>query len=150
MPTEVLVTPRADQQIGGLRRADYKTVNSFLDDLAARGCRALAYRLAGELPLNHICVKHLRRSLRIAVAFETKSRAWVLLVGPHDDKNPVVSVYAELYRLLGIEPAPDSGRDKPPCCDQSDAQPPVLGDALADILDSAARLRKTRSNRRQQ
>jgi hypothetical protein len=78
------------------------------------------------------------------VAFETPSRAWVLLVGLHDDQDPVVNVYAELYRLLGVEPTPESGRDKPPCCDPAGGQPPVLGHALAEILDRAAKLRKTR------
>ncbi len=47
-------------------------------------------------------------------------------------------------RLSGTEPQRDSGRDKPPCCDKSDGEPPVLGDALADILDRAMKLRKTR------
>jgi hypothetical protein len=144
MPTEVLVTSRADQQIASLTRRNTKTFDGFLDDLAARGCQALAYRLSGDSPIDHICVKHLRGSLRVVVAFETPSRAWVLLVGPHDDQDPLVNVYAELYRLLGVEPTPESGRDKPPCCDAADGQPPVLGDALTEILDRAAKLRKTR------
>jgi hypothetical protein len=144
MPTEVLVTSRADQQIAALTRRHAKTFDGFLDDLAARGCQALAYRLSGEKPIDHICVKHLRGSLRVVVAFETATRAWVLLVGPHDDHDSVLNVYAELYRLLGVDPQPDAGRDKPPCCDQADAQPPVLAEGLREILDRAARLRKTR------
>jgi hypothetical protein len=144
VPTEVLSTPRADQQIKGLTRRLARTFDDFLDDLAARGCQALAYRLSGGSPLDHICVKHLRGSLRVVVAFETPRRAWVILVGPHDDQDPVLNVYAELYRLTGNEPEPDSGRDKPPCCDQADNEPPVLGDALAAILDHATALRKTR------
>lgn len=142
----MLVTSRADQQITGLTRRNAKAFDAFLDDLAARGCHALGYRLSGDLALDHLCVKHLRGSLRVVVAFETESKAWVLLVGPHNDKDPVLNVYAELYRLLGVEPSPDSGRDKPPCCGQPDRQPPVLGDALTDILDRAAKLRKTRSH----
>jgi hypothetical protein len=144
MPTEVLVTSRADQQIASLTRRNTKTFDAFLDDLAARGCQALAYRLSGDSPIDHICVKHLRGSLRVVVAFETPSRAWVLLVGPHDDQDPVVNVYAEIYRLLGVEPTPESGRDKPPCCDAAGGQPPVLGDALTEISDRAAKLRRTR------
>lgn len=38
MPTEVLVTSRADQQIAGLTRGNTRTFDGFLDDLAARGC----------------------------------------------------------------------------------------------------------------
>jgi hypothetical protein len=144
MPTEVLSTPRADQQIRGLTRRHAKTLDDFLDDLAARGCEALAYRLSGGSPLDHLCVRHLRGSLRVVVAFETPRRAWVLLVGPHDDQDPVLNVYAELYRLIGHEPRPDSGRDKPPCCDPAGTEPPVLGEALTAILDRAAALRKTR------
>jgi hypothetical protein len=30
-----------------------------MDDLASRGCKALAYRLSGPTPINHLCVKHL-------------------------------------------------------------------------------------------
>lgn len=141
MPTEVLSTPRADQQIRGLTRRHAMTFGDFL---AARGCEALAHRLSGGSPLGHICVKHLRGSLRVVVAFETPRRAWILLVGPHDDQDPVLNVYAELYRLIGNEPPPDSGRDKPPCCDQAGNEPPVLGEALTTSLDRAAALRKTR------
>jgi hypothetical protein len=53
-------------------------------------------------------------------------------------------VYAELYRLLDVEPEPGSGRTKPPCCDETEGGPPVLGDALTAILDRAASFRKTR------
>jgi hypothetical protein len=144
MPTEVLVTSRADQQIAALTRRNARTFDGFLDDLAARGCHALGYRLSGERPTDRICVKHVRGSLRVVVPFETETRAWILLVGPHDDHDPVLNVYAELYRLLGVEPTPDSGRDKPPCCEQPDSQPPVIGDALTDILERAAKLRKSR------
>ena len=58
-----------------------------------------------------------------------------------------LNAHAELYRLLGAAPQPDSGRDKPPCCDQGAGEPPILGEALAAILDRAAKLRKTRQAR---
>ncbi len=146
MPTEVLATRRAEQQIGTLSREQSKAFENFLNDLAAAGCRALAYRLSGRT-LDHICVKHLSGSLRVVVAFETPRRAWILLVGPHDGHDPILNVYAELYRMAGAEPRPDAGRSKPPCCDPSDGLPPVLGDALTEILDRAAMLRRTRRAR---
>lgn len=62
MGTEVLSTRRADQQIKGLTRRHAKAFDDFLNDLAVRGCQALAYRLTGETPVDHICVKHLRGS----------------------------------------------------------------------------------------
>jgi hypothetical protein len=144
MPTEVLATPRAEQQIGSLTRRHARTLDSFLDDLAARGCQALAYRLSGETPIDHICIKHLRGALRVVVAFETRHKAWILLVGPHDDGEPILNVYAEIYRLLGLEPQSDARRDKPPCCDETAGDPPVIGDTLSAILDRAAKLRKSR------
>ncbi len=59
MPTEVVAAPRAEQQIGGLTRKQAKAFDNFLNELAANGCRALAYRLSGHTPLDHMCVKHL-------------------------------------------------------------------------------------------
>jgi hypothetical protein len=111
MPNEVLATSRAEQQIACLTRKHTKAFDGFLNQLAAHGCEALAYRLSGEQPIDHICVRHLSGSLRVVVAFESPRRAWILIVGQHDDQDPVLNVYAELYRLLGVEPQPDSGRD---------------------------------------
>ena len=139
MPTEVIATPRADQQIAGLDRTHARAFGEFLDDLAARGCQALGYRLSGSAPVDHLCVKHLRDSLRVVVAFEGQQRAWILLVGRHDDKDPVLNVYAELYRLLGVEPPDSAGQDKPQCCDESTELPPVLGAAVTEFVDRAAR-----------
>ena len=70
MPTEVVATSRAEQQIAGLDRIHAKAFGDFLDDLAARGCKALGYRLSGPAPVDHMCVKHLRDSFRVVVAFE--------------------------------------------------------------------------------
>ncbi len=89
-------------------------------------------------------VKHLRDSLRVVVAFEGQQRAWILLVGRHDNQDPVLNVYAELYRLLGVEPPDSAGRDKPPCCDESTDLPPVLGAAVTEFVHRAARVRRTR------
>ena len=109
-----------------------------------RGCKALGYRLSGPAPVDHMCVKHLRDSLRVVVAFEGQQRAWILLVGRHDDQDPVLNVYAELYRLLGAEPPDSAGRDKPPCCDESTDLPPVLGAAVTEFVERAAKVRRTR------
>lgn len=100
-----------------------KSFNDFLDDLAGRGCRALAYRLSGPTPLDHMCVKHLSSSLRVVVAFESPHRAWILLVGPHDDDDQIMDIYTELYRLLGVDPRDAAGRLKPPCCDETQDLP---------------------------
>jgi hypothetical protein len=66
----------------------------------------------------------------------------------------VLDIYAELYRLLGVDspdaagrrrtPPDAAGRRKPPCCDEDEALPPVLGEVLSDVIDRAARFRKTR------
>jgi hypothetical protein len=57
VPTEVIATPRADQQIAGLDRIHARAFGEFLDDLAARGCQALGYRLSGPAPVDYLCVK---------------------------------------------------------------------------------------------
>jgi hypothetical protein len=100
--------------------------------------------LSGPAPVDRICVKHLRGALRVVVAFERADRAWVLLVGPHDDRGPVLNVYTELYGLLGVEPPDGAGRDKPPCCGEDTALPPTLGTIVTEIADRAAKVRKTR------
>lgn len=87
MPTEVIATPRADQQIAQLDRTYAKAFADFLDELAAHGCQALGYRLSGPTPVDHICVKHLRDSLRVVVAFEEPGQAWILLLGRHDNQD---------------------------------------------------------------
>lgn len=84
-----------------------------------------------------MCVKHLRGSLRVVVASEDPGRAWILLVGRHDDQSAVLNVHAELYRLLGVEPPDSAGRDKPPCCDESTDLPPVLGAAVTEFTERA-------------
>ncbi|MGH3070204.1 MAG: hypothetical protein ACRDNT_02135 [Streptosporangiaceae bacterium] len=144
MPTEVIATPRAEQQIAGLDRIHAKAFGDFLDDLAARGCKALGYRLSGRTPVDRMCVKHLRDSFRVIVAFEGPRRAWILLVGRHDDQDPVLNVYAELYRLLGADPPDGAGRDKPPCCDADTGLPPVLGAAVDEFIERAAKVRRSR------
>lgn len=144
MPTEVVATRRADQQIAGLDRTHAKAFGEFLDDLGTRGCKALAYRLSGPTPMDHMCVKHLRGSLRVVVGFENPDRAWILLVGRHDDQDPALNIYAELYRLLGVEPPDSAGRDKPSCCEESTDLPPILGAAVAELVERAAKARRTR------
>jgi hypothetical protein len=144
VPAEVVAAPRAEQQIDGLSRKQSRAFTDFLNHLAADGCRALAYRHSGPSPLDHMCVKHLSGSLRVVVAFEAPQRAWILLVGPHDDHDEVLNVYAELYRLLGIDPPEAAGRSKPPCCDEAGELPPILGAALNEVLDRAAKMRRTR------
>jgi hypothetical protein len=139
-----VATPRAKQQIDGLDRRQSKSFSEFLDDLAASGCRALAYRLSGPTPLDHMCVKHLSSSLRVVVAFESPHQAWILLVGPHDDDDEIMDVYTELYRLLGVDPPDAAGRLKPPCCDEAQDLPPILGGPLTGFLDRATKIRKTR------
>ena len=73
----------------------------------------------------------------MVVAFEGPRRAWILLAGRHDDQDPVLNVYAELYRLLGVDPPDSAGRGKPPCCDESTDLPPVLGAAVAELVERA-------------
>ena len=146
MPVEVRQTPRAEQQIAGLRKRSAARLEQFLDDLAARGCEALGYRLTGPPPLDHLCVKHLDGLLRVVVGFQAHDRAWVILVGPHDDRDPDIDVYTALYELAGVEPADNAGRGKPSCCTGDGLlTAPALGDLVEEIAVRARRLRRTRS-----
>jgi hypothetical protein len=68
VPTEVLSTPRAQQQIAMLDRVHARVLDEFLDDLAAGCCRALACRLSGPTTIDRMCFKHLRGTLPFVVA----------------------------------------------------------------------------------
>ena|SRR6185437_4102096 len=114
MPTEVRATGRAEQQIARLHKRQAKTLNQFLDDLTARGCQALAYRLSGPTPIDHLCVMHLSGALRVVVAFESPERAWVLLVGAHDDKDPIASAVAMLAARLAAVPMVSAAQGSQP------------------------------------
>ena len=129
MSHEVVSTRVADRGIAALRGARLKAYQAFEQDLASAGCRAMGYRLTGDYPLPSLCVKHLRGADRVLVAF-VQDKAWVLLVGPHNDGDRAADVYARLYELLGFEP-PTDVRTKPPCCNDN-GEPPELQDVEID------------------
>ncbi|MFE4822889.1 hypothetical protein ACFRFU_42045 [Streptomyces sp. NPDC056704] len=143
---EVSITPLAGLQIARLRAKDRQAYDSFLRDLRSQGCSALEYRLTGDL-LEHLCVKHLIRNLRVVVAFISPDEAVVVLVGPHDDNDPVHDVYTLLYQLAGLEP-PKDRRTKPACCGADDGLPPFADQRLVDDLVSQARALTRRQGRR--
>ncbi|MFF5082413.1 hypothetical protein ACFY36_35660 [Actinoplanes sp. NPDC000266] len=93
--------------------------------------------------MERLCDKHLGGRLRVIVAFESEQTAWLLLVADHDDSDPDVNIYAELYRLVGHEPEPSEKRTKPPCCGK-DGDAPALGQAAEDLALRATEIRKTR------
>lgn len=142
MAVEVGATKLAKAQIDLLRSKDSSAFASWLEDFKHRGCAALDYRLTGDV-VDRLCVRHIRGPLRAVVAFETAEEAVVLLVGPHDDRDPAIDIYTRLYESLGL-PVPAGGRTKPPCCGDL-SEPPAWGaeiDDLVALLDSAARHRR--------
>ena len=143
MRTQVTETPRAQQQAAGLRKAARLAYDRFLDLLEAEGCAALTYRLTGDLPIDHLCVKHLTGSLRVVVGFQRPGSAWILLVGLHDRTDPDVDVYTELYRLAGLEDVPSGERTKPSCCGTEGTAPHLMSEVI-DLVDRARMLRRTR------
>lgn len=145
MSIEVFETARASQQVATLDGRHRKTYRSFLDELTASGCRALAYRLTGAL-LDHLCVKHLRGNLRVVVGFSDVRRAWILLVGPHDMSDPGIDVYRALYAIAGHEPEPEARRTKPPCCLPDGTAP--SSSAADQLADRAVAIRQTRAGRK--
>jgi mRNA-degrading endonuclease RelE of RelBE toxin-antitoxin system len=142
MPIEVVSTRRAQQQAEDLDRRHALAFTAFVDDLARNGCAALGYRLTGPVPISRMCVKHLRGTIRVVVAFESPRRVCIVLVGPHDDTDPSRDVYAELYELLDSAPLKGSGRRKPPCCGEDGQAPTGIGDDLADLIIRTARQRR--------
>lgn len=65
--------------------------------------------------------------LHVVVGFQAANQAWILLVGPHDDRDPGIDVYTALYELAGAETAP------------------ALGNLVEEIVARARRLRRTRT-----
>jgi len=132
-----MATPVAERQIRGLRGPRRRAYEQFEQHLAATGCAALGYRLTGCDPLPRLCVKHLRGSDRVVVAFDG-SIAWVLLVGPHTEADQAADVYTALYDLAGIS-RPEQPRTKPPCCNPTDGSAPQLEETVIDELVQRAR-----------
>lgn len=128
----VQATRLAHQQITSLRGRHKTAFEQWLNRVKAAGCAALDYRLTGDVA-ERLCVVHLRGTIRVIVAFASPTQVRVLLVGPHDDADPGLDVYAGLYRQLGIEP-PTGKRTKPPCCGPA-GEPPVWGDDVETLVD---------------
>lgn len=143
MKTEVFLSNLAEKQAGILRGADLKSLNTFIGDLESRGCAALGYRLTGDVPVSRLCVKHLRGLIRTIVAFEEPRRAWILLIGPHDDGNRSGDVYAALWKLCGLDAPPSGRRTKPACCDEEGVNP-ILHE-VDDLVNRCRDLDKTNS-----
>lgn len=143
---EVRVTRVAEAQINALRASVRSAAEDFLTLLTTQGCAAMGYRLSGSDVLERLCVKHLRAAWRVVVAFPRPDEAVVLVVGEHT-QDPGRNLYDTLYEIIGHQPAPTSGRNKPPCCDD-DAQPPLTEqdqvDALADRIQEVFRGRRRR------
>ena len=148
MPVEVVETTLAARQSDRLRGPRLRAYQAFLDDLAARGCAALAYRVTGPDPLPYLCVKHLRGADRVVVAFAHADRAWIVLVGTHDDSDPGRNVYDMLSELAGVRPPDDQKRTKPRCCEEPTGAAPIADAERIDLLVSQAKsLAAARSRR---
>jgi hypothetical protein len=77
----------------------------------------------------------------VVVAFSAHNVATILLVGPHDDQDPFMDVYSQLYELAGLTEPPAAERTKPPCCEEEDGKPPVAdSELLADLVGRARQL----------
>ncbi|WP_433370890.1 hypothetical protein [Streptosporangium sp. CA-115845] len=137
--TEVYLSVLAEKQGETLRGADLRAFVTSIGELEARGCAALGYRLTGEIPVSRLCVKHLRGAMRVVVAFEEPGRAWVLMLGPHDERNRTHDVYTSLWEVCGLNAPPAGERTKPACCDDGDTNPnlPEIEDLVARCHDLA-------------
>jgi hypothetical protein len=139
--TSTLTTERAAQQVDQLRKKERRSYDQFLSALRARGCASLNYRLSGDDLLSKICVAHLAGALGVVFAFSAHDVATILLVGPHDDQDPFMDVYSQLYGFAGLTAAPVAERTKPPCCEAQDGKPTIPNDELlADLVTRARQL----------
>jgi hypothetical protein len=139
--TSTLITERAAQQVGQLRKKERRSYDQFLLALRAHGCESLNYRLSGDDLLSKICVAHLSGPLRVVVTFSAHNVATILLVGPHDDQDSFMDVYSQLYELAGPPEPPTVERTKPPCCGEGDGKPPVPdSELLGDLVGRARQL----------
>jgi hypothetical protein len=139
--TDTQITERAAQQVALLRKKERRSYDQFLLALRAKGCASLNYRLSGDDLLSRICVAHLAGALRVAVAFLAQNVATILRVGPHDNQDPFVGVYTQLYELAGLARPPAAERTKPPCCGEEDGGPPIPdGELLTDLIGRARQL----------
>jgi hypothetical protein len=132
MPCRVEALPLASRQINALRGKDRDAWLAWLARVKAEGCRALQYRLSGEM-VERLCVSHLRNRWRVLVAFESPSSVVVVTVAEHDNRSSA-NVYDEVYRMFRVV-VPEQPRLKPACCG-GDGQPPLWG---ADIDELGAR-----------
>lgn len=137
--TSALITERAAQQVDRLHKKERRAYDQFLVSLRAHGCASLNYRLSGDDLLSRICVAHLSGALRVVVAFSAHDFATILLVGPHDDKDPFTDVYSQLYELAGLARPPAARRTKPPCCRAEDGKAPISDSHLLEDLADRAR-----------
>lgn len=116
----IKITDIARRQVAGLRGENRRAFERAIAELRASGCRAAHYRLTGD-GLEHICVRRLRRQMRMVVAFPADGEAVVLLVGEHSH-DPWLDVYRALYRFLELDP-PSERREKPDCCGPAISEP---------------------------
>jgi hypothetical protein len=135
---DVWFTPVGREDYSNVRADIRRDVDSAVATLERRGCAAADYRLAGaDSDMGRVCVNHLSRDWRLILGFPADDEVAVLLIGRH--LRGARSVYARLYRLLGVD-APSEERKKPPCC--TDDQPPVDAALVQRIVTNAKRLRR--------
>ncbi|MFE4360433.1 hypothetical protein [Kitasatospora sp. NPDC056800] len=116
-----------------LRGRGKKSFETWVIDLAQRGCRALDYRLTGTAPVDRLCVKHLFGQLRTVVSFDDEGVAWIVAVGPHDENDAERNIYTRLWKLCGLDAPPTGERTKPSCCG-SGGTPPEFAEEVDDLV----------------
>ncbi|MEY9878372.1 hypothetical protein ABH931_007899 [Streptacidiphilus sp. MAP12-33] len=134
MTTRVEFTRIGFEDARVLRGREKKSFWDWTDDLERRGCKALDYRLTGLSPVDRLCVRHLHGNLRAIVSFDEEATAWIMLVGPHDESDPAINVYARLWELCGLDVPPGGERTKPACCG-TDGLPPEIVDEVDDLVN---------------
>lgn len=121
MSFRVSITPTGQRSVRELRGKARKSFDAAVERLAAEGCKAGDYRLAGD-GIEHNCSAQLYGRHRALVYFPDDKSIVVLPVGEHLRDDPKLDVYRNIYRLLEL-PVPSVERTKPPCCDDTGKAP---------------------------
>lgn len=100
MPVHVQLARSAATYRDNLRGRDKARYQDWLDELKSQGCTAMDYRLTGEF-VDRFCMKHLIGPERAVVVFDSPKLATIVLLGPHDAKNPDRDIYHAAVRHRG-------------------------------------------------
>lgn len=128
MALRVLRTPQArrvvEREMDGTARAGYEAAR---DELRGRGCLAGGHRMAAtdgdDYPL---CGRHLANDWRMYTTYPDEKTVVIVAIDRHTKSHAPAVALVEAF--LGLSTVGRRSRDKPPCCEDPAAPPPLTDD----------------------